>query len=66
MIACKSMCIMFVRKKEDIDAPYITLELDFKQNVIKQARYKYNKAVEDKTLNEIKKGLVNKFVTANA
>lgn len=54
-------CIMFVRKKEDPETPYITMELDFKKNQILQARYKGNITVEEEIVNLIQSNLKNGF-----
>lgn len=52
---------MFVRKKEDPETPYITMELDYKKNQILQARYKGNITIEKETVNLIQNNLQNGF-----
>ena len=52
---------MFVRKKEDPETPYITMELDYKKNQILQARYEHNKTVEIEVLDLLKSSLKNGF-----
>lgn len=45
--ANKKTNILFIRKKNNIDESYITIELDEVNKCILQARYKYNKDVSD-------------------
>lgn len=54
-------CIIFVRKKENPEEPFITLELNQKTNTILQARYKMNISVEKETIDLLKLNLVNEY-----
>ena len=56
--ADKKTNIFFIRKKDNLDESYITVEFDDNNKSIIQARYKYNKTVNEKSDKEF----INKWL----